>query len=74
VIDVEGPDVARVDRFTLRTADGELLEFAVRALSLSGGGKPAPHLREHQASGAPITVDYRLEDGERVAIRYYDAP
>jgi hypothetical protein len=63
-----------VTSFTLRTDDGELLVMAVDELSLVGGGKPAPHLREHMASGTPITVDYTIDQGRAVASRYYDAP
>ena len=48
--------------------------FQVGTLDLSRGGLPAPHLREHLVSGEPITVEYRVEDGEKVATRYVDAP
>jgi hypothetical protein len=72
VISVDGPNVAEVDQFTLRTADGQLLVFEVDALSLSGGGKAAPHLREHMLSGAPVTVEYRTQDGRTIALRYDD--
>jgi hypothetical protein len=69
---VEGPSVALVSRFTLRARDGRTLSFEVRSLALDGGGKPAPHLREHMASGVPIEVDYRDEGGLLVALRYRD--
>ena len=62
-----------MDRFSLRTDDGEVLGFQVGTLDLSRGGLPAPHLREHLVSGEPITVEYRSEGGERVATRYVDA-
>lgn len=74
VISVDGPNVAEISSFELRTQDGELLVFDVEGLSLTGGGKPAPHLREHMASGEPITVEYRVDDGRSVATRYRDAP
>ena len=74
VISVDGPSAAEVDRFRLRTNDGEVLEFVVGRLQLTSGGLPAPHLREHLVNGEPISVDYRDEDGKRVAIRYTDAP
>jgi hypothetical protein len=75
VISADGPSAAQVDRFTLRTVDGEVLEFTVGTLEQIGGGLPAPHLREHLVSGVPITVDYResLESGEKIAFRYIDA-
>lgn len=70
VISADGPDAARVDRFSLRTNDGQVLQFTVGRLDLSNGGLPAPHLREHLVSGIPITVFY---DGTEV-MRYIDAP
>ena len=74
VIAVDGPNVAEVDAFTLRTSEGVVLEFTVTELSLTGGGKAAPHLREHMASGAPIVVEYRADGGRLLALRYTDAP
>ena len=62
-----------MDRFTLRTEDGRQLVFNVGTLDLSNGGLPAPHLREHLVSGDPITVEYRVEGGQNIAIRYVDA-
>jgi hypothetical protein len=73
VIAVTGPNSADVDSFTLRTADGQVIEFTVGRLELIGGGLPAPHLREHLVSGVPITVDYSVENGQNLAIRYVDA-
>jgi hypothetical protein len=75
VIAADGPSAAQVDRFTIRTAEGQSIEFTVGVLEQIGGGLPAPHLREHLVSGVPITVDYKvsLEDGAKVAIRYIDA-
>jgi hypothetical protein len=73
VISAEGPDASQVDRFSLRTDDGEVLVFRVETLDLSRGGLPAPHLREHLLSGEPITVEYRHDVGENVATRYVDA-
>jgi hypothetical protein len=73
VISADGPNSAQVDTFTIRTSEGEVLQFTVGTLELTNGGLPAPHLREHLVSGEPITVDYRDENGEKVAIRYTDA-
>lgn len=73
VIAADGPSAAEVDRFTVRSGDGEVIEFVVGTLEMTNGGLPAPHLREHLVSGEPIAVDYRLEDGQNVAIRYVDA-
>ena len=73
VIGVEGSGPASVDRFTLRTAEGAVLIFDVERLEVTSGGKPAPHLREHQVDGHPIRVEYRVEAGRNVALRYTDA-
>jgi hypothetical protein len=37
-------------------------------------GLPAAHLREHLSSGAPIVVQYVVEGGQNVSLRYNDAP
>ncbi len=73
VLAIEGAGPADVSRFTLRTADGEVLDFAVERLELTGGGKVAPHLREHQVDGLPIEVEYKIDSGRHVALRYTDA-
>jgi hypothetical protein len=70
VISADGPTAAEVDRFSLRTADGRVLDLTVGRLDLDNGGLPAPHLREHLVSGEPITVFFY---GDEV-IRYVDAP
>jgi len=36
-------------------------------------GLPAAHLRAHLASGAPIVVEYVVENGHNAALRYNDA-
>ena len=74
VISADGPDAASVDGFTLRTNDGQTMVFDVGTLDLSGGGLPAPHLREHLVSGVPITVYYIVDRHGDVAQRYIDAP
>src|SRR5215213_2570411 len=67
VIAADGPSAADVDTFRLRTNDGQLYEFNVGALDLSGGGLPAPHIREHLVSGVPITVYYSTANGTLTA-------
>jgi hypothetical protein len=74
VISADGPDASAVDRFTLRTNDGQVIAFDVGTLDLSAGGLPAPHLREHLVSGVPITVYYSVANGVNTANRYIDAP
>lgn len=73
VVSVDGPNAAQVERFTLRSADGRQLTFVVGTLDVSEGGLPAPHLREHLLNGDPITVSYRVENGQNLALRYVDA-
>lgn len=73
VISADGPSAAEVDRFSLRSDDGEIVAFVVGTLEISNGGLPAPHLREHLVNGEPVRVEYRVEDGRNVAIRYVDA-
>jgi hypothetical protein len=70
VISADGPNAADVDRFTLRTEDGRVLQLRVGRLDVSNGGLPAPHLREHLLNGEPITVFYY---GDEI-FRYIDAP
>jgi hypothetical protein len=73
VLAVEGSGPAAVEQFTLRTPDGQVLTFQIERLDVSRGGKPAAHLREHQLDGQPIEVEYKLENGRHVALRYVDA-
>lgn len=73
VIAADGPSAAQVDTFSLRQADGVVLQFRVVRLDLSNGGLPSAHLREHLASGEPISVTYHIESGTNFADRYTDA-
>jgi hypothetical protein len=73
VLSVSGPSLGQVDAFSLRTPYGEVLEFEVQRLELAGGGKAGPHLREHQVDGTPIEVEYKIDGGRLVALRYTDA-
>jgi hypothetical protein len=73
VISADGPDSTQVDSFSLRTNEGQVIQFKVGRLDLTGGGLPAPHLREHLLSGVPITVYYEVQDGANVATHYIDA-
>jgi hypothetical protein len=74
VISADGPDAASVTDFTLRTSDGRTIDFKVGPLDLTGGGLPAPHLREHMLGGTPTTVYYRINpNGEYDVVKYTDA-
>lgn len=74
VIEVAGSSPARVDWFTLRTADGQQLHFALGPIALDDGAFPPNHLREHQALATPVRVTYRPDGDRLVAVRLEDAP
>lgn len=73
VIAVDGPNTASVETFRIQANGGQTVDFRVGRLELFNGGLPAPHLREHLVSGIPIAVDYYVEAGTNVAVRYVDA-
>lgn len=73
VLSVAGTSVADVRSFVLRTAAGEQLTIAIGRLDLVNGFN-AGHLREHQATAAPVIAQYRLECDRLVAFRLTDAP
>ena len=58
---------------TVRTNDGAVLLFEIVRLDIANG-LPAAHLREHLATGAPIVIEYTVENGRNIALRYNDAP
>ncbi len=66
---MDGPSAAEVVSVTIRGDDGGVNTYPVGTLDLSGGGLPAPHLREHLVSG--IRIRYTLRDG--TLIHYVDA-
>ncbi len=70
---VDQASVAKVNSFTLRTNAGEEIEFGVGTLELTDGGFNAGHLREHMATGTPISVRFGVVDGRRTAVRLTDA-
>ncbi|CAN5408011.1 hypothetical protein BH20CHL6_BH20CHL6_12480 [soil metagenome] len=72
VLSVESSSAAEVSRFTLRTAEGETLDFEVGALQTGGETFPAAHLREHQLNAEPVAVTYRVDDERRIAVRLED--
>jgi hypothetical protein len=61
-----------VSSMTIRTADGQTLDFVIGKLE-NGAEFPLGHLASHQATGAPVRVWYRMEGSERVAYRIEDA-
>ncbi|HSO28971.1 MAG TPA: hypothetical protein VLS28_03655 [Candidatus Sulfomarinibacteraceae bacterium] len=73
VVAVDSRSLTDVDSFTIRTPEGEVIDFTVGALQ-NGAEFPPGHLVEHIASGVPVVVTYRDGADGRVAIRIVDAP
>ena len=72
VTSIDSGGLSAVRGFTLRTSDGEELEFRIGALE-NGTEFPPGHLTEHQSLATLIRVWFREENGERVAFRLEDA-
>jgi hypothetical protein len=74
VIDVRSSGPATVTDFTLRTDDGQLMNFRVDDTSTGDGAFPSVHLRDHLASSQRVAVRYVATDDGLLAIRLADAP
>jgi hypothetical protein len=75
LLDVVSPGIQQVDRFTLRTDDGQLLSF-VAAPDFNAGATHVMtpgHMRQHMALADPVVVTYRMENGTLVALSATDA-
>jgi hypothetical protein len=72
VVAVDSTSIGNVDQAAVRESDGTVLQFNVERLDINNG-LPAVHLREHLASGIPVVMEYIVEGGENVALRYNDA-
>jgi len=75
LLDVVSPGIQQVDRFTLRTEDGQLMTFVAAADFNAGASHvmTAGHMRQHMALADPIIVTYRDENGALVALSATDA-
>jgi hypothetical protein len=74
VIEVDAASLTDIRGFTLRASNGGFA-FAFTLGTLENATEFSPsHLKEHQATSAPIRVWFRLENGVRVAYRLEDAP
>ncbi len=71
VVEVKG-DLSAVESFTIRTEDGEELEFVPRPGTRFDGG-PLSHLSQHLLSGEPVLVRYQAEGETLTAIEVSDA-
>jgi hypothetical protein len=75
LLDVVSPGIQQVDRFTLRTEDGQLLNF-VAAPDFNAGATHVMtpgHMRQHMALAEPVLVTYRDDHGTLVALSATDA-
>ena len=75
LLDVVSPGIQQVDRFTLRTDDGQLLSFAA-APDFNAGATHVMtpgHMRQHMALAEPVTVIYRDDGGVLIALSATDA-
>jgi len=61
-----------VTALSLRTDDGTIVDFRVGQLE-NRAELPPGHLAEHQATGSPVRVWYRMDGDVRVAVRIEDA-
>jgi hypothetical protein len=67
---VDSPSLQKVDSFTLRTDDGQELNFTA-ASNFNQGASHAMtpgHMRQHMALAEPMTITYREESGRLVAL------
>jgi len=69
---VDSSGLAQVKGFTLRTNDGEIIVFKIGVLQ-NGDEFPPGHLKEHQATAAPILVFFNQVGNELVVYRIEDA-
>jgi hypothetical protein len=74
LLDVESPGIQRVDSFTLRTNDGQELQFSASPDFNQGVAHlmTPGHMRQHMALGDPVEVTYRDESGRHVALSATD--
>jgi hypothetical protein len=73
VVAIDSAGLGDVRSFVLRRPGGELVEFSLREFG-SGSQFPPGHLAEHQATSQPITVTFRMDGDEHLALSLEDAP
>ena len=75
LLDVVSPSIQQVDRFTLRTDDGQELSFvAASDFNKDTAHVMTPgHMRQHMALADPVVVTYREENGVLIALSAADA-
>ena len=75
LLDVVSPGIQQVDRFTLRTDDGQVLSF-VAAPDFNANAQHAMtpgHMRQHMALADPVNVTFRDDNGTLIALSATDA-
>ena len=74
LLSVESPSIQRVDRFTLRTDDGQELNFtAAPDFNANASHAMSPgHMRQHMALADAVTITYREQNGALVALNATD--
>jgi hypothetical protein len=73
VVHIDSSGLSNVHGFDLRLTDGTVLAFSLGPLD-NGAAFPPGHLAEHQATGAPVLVSFRIVDGAPLVYRLEDAP
>jgi len=74
LLDVVAPSLQEVQSFTLRTDDGQVLDF-VTAPNFNQGVShlmTPGHMRQHMALADPVEVTYRDDNGTLVALTAID--
>jgi hypothetical protein len=74
LLDVESPNIQKVDSFTLRTDAGQELHFTTAPNFNEGVSHVMTpgHMRQHMALGDPVEVTYRDDNGSLVALTAVD--
>ena len=72
VVSVEATSLSNVQGFSIRTLDGQTIDFRIRRLE-NAATFPPGHLAEHKVSLVPIRVTYVERDGVREAVLIDDA-
>ena len=73
VVAVQSQGLTNVHGFTLRTVEGDLVNFTLGNLD-NPTAFPPGHLAEHQASAAPVLVWFNVEGSNLVVYHLQDAP
>jgi hypothetical protein len=74
LLEVVSPGIQQVDRFTLRTDDGQLLSFVADPNFNAGATHVMTpgHMRQHMALADPVVVTYRDDNGTLIALSATD--